>query len=220
MGYHKSIGCKRARCHRASTIEAEPTKPEQCRTKKRQGQVMGRHGLVTIAFSLPYDQGRRQRSDSRADMNDKSSCKIKGAKIPDPATHAPDPMGERIVDKGCPQDEEDKISLEFKPLCKCAGDESGGNHRKHHLKDHECLVRNGGGVVGEGIKSHTVQTDPFKTSYEMANIRAKCETISIKNPLDGDDSEGDKALHDRPQNIFRSHHASVEEGKAWCHQHD
>src|SRR4030042_6108085 len=112
-------------------------------------------------------------------MDNKPSGKVKSAKISNPTSYSPDPVCKRIVDKCCPQNEEDKVGLEFKSFGKCAGNQSGCNHSKHHLEDHKCLVRNCGCVVRVGIKSHTSEPNPFKTSDNVANIRAKCETVSV-----------------------------------------
>ena len=153
-------------------------------------------------------------------MNDQPPCKIEGAEISDPASYSPDPVGKRIIDKGCPEDEEDKIGLELKSFGKCACDQGGCDHGKHHLKDHECLMGDGGRIIGEGVKSHTSQPDPIKASDDMADVRSEGKAISIEDPLDGDDSEGDKALHDRSEDILASDHTSVKKGKSGCHEHD
>src|SRR4030042_590384 len=99
MCHDESIGCKRTGGHSASTIQTQPPEPEKRCTQKRQGQVMRRHGLVAIAFPLSYYQGCRQCCDSRADMYDKASCKIESAKISNPTTCTPDPVGQRLINK-------------------------------------------------------------------------------------------------------------------------
>src|SRR4030043_1127155 len=84
------------------------------------------------------------RSDSRADMDYQSSGKIEGPKIPDPSPHAPDPMGQGIINKGGPENEKDKIGLKFKPLSKGTCDQCRCDDCEHHLEDHESLMRTGG----------------------------------------------------------------------------
>src|SRR4030042_1584406 len=137
---HKGRGCQRARCHSTSTIKAKPSKPEQGRAQKGHGQVVGRHRFVTIPLSLADHEGCCQCGNSRADMNNKSSRKIKSTEISDPATHPPDPVRKRIVDKCCPEDEKDKIGLELKSFSKRDCDQCRRNPTKHNLKDNKSLM--------------------------------------------------------------------------------
>ena len=144
MCHHKGIGGKGTRCHCASAIKTKPAKPKKRSAEKGHGEVVGRHGLVTIAFSFPHNKCGGQGCDTGADMNDKSPSKIEGAKVPDPATYTPHPVSERVIDECCPKDEEDQISLEFKSFSKCTGNQCRSDYGKHHLKNHKCLVRDGG----------------------------------------------------------------------------
>ena len=75
-------------------------------------------------------------------------------------------------------------------------------------------------VIGIGIESDASQTDPVEASDDVADIRAEGEAVSVEDPLDGDDAKGDKALHDRSQDILSSDHAAVEKGESGGHQHD
>src|SRR4030042_715777 len=154
MCHHEGIGCKRTRCHRTSTIEAKPTKPEKRSTQKCHGEVVGRHGLIPIALFFSHNEGGSQCSDTRADMDDKAPSKIKGAKISDPAAHTPNPVGKRVIDKCCPKNEENKIGLKLKPFSKCAGDQGRSNDSKHHLKNHECLMWDGGCIIGICVETN------------------------------------------------------------------
>src|SRR4030065_356019 len=110
---------------------------------------MGRHGFLTVAPSFPYDQASCQCSDSGTDVNDKPSGKVEGPKISNPATCPPDPVGERVIDKGRPENKEDKIGLELKSLGKSPRDQGRGDDSEHHLKNHEGLMGNRSRIIGE-----------------------------------------------------------------------
>jgi hypothetical protein len=77
-------------------------------------------------------------------VDHQSSGKIEGAQVPDPAAHSPNPMSNRIVDEGGPENKKDQIGFEFKPFSKSPRNQGGCDDRKHHLKDHKGLMRNGG----------------------------------------------------------------------------
>ena len=57
-------------------------------------------------------------------------------------------------------------------------------------------------IIGKGIKSHTSQPNPGKTSDDVSDVRPESQAVTVEDPLDGDHSESDKTLHDRAENIF------------------
>ena len=169
---------------------------------------------------LADDHRRHKSGDSRADVNDKSPREIERTQIMNPSSDSPNPVRDRGVDERRPQDNEHEVRLKPKALRKCAGNKSGSDDSEHHLKNHEQLMGDRRRIVRIRFQPDAAQSSPLQTADNMSDIRPECETVTEKDPLDGNNAESDKALHHCPQDVFSPHHAPVKEGKARSHQHD
>src|SRR4030042_1724173 len=69
-------GCKGTRGHCASAIKTKPAKPKKRSAEKGHGEVVGRHGLVTIAFSFPHNKCGGKGCDTQADMTEQTPSNI------------------------------------------------------------------------------------------------------------------------------------------------
>ena len=146
----------------------KPNQPNQSRAAPRSVMVKLWGGIgspVTSSFS--HHESGCKRGDAGTDVDHQPSCKIKGAEISDPSSHSPYPVGKGVVDKGGPQDEEDEVGFKLEPLGDRTRNESGRDHGKHHLKDHECLMGDGGRIIGKGIESYALQPDPLQASDDL-----------------------------------------------------
>ena len=87
------------------------------------------------------------------------------------------------------QREQDKTA-ELHPFGKCPGDQRRRDHRKHHLEEHECMVRYGGRIIGIRFPSNPVEPEPFKPTDDAPYVRPKGERVTPQHPLDTDQSRG------------------------------
>ncbi len=89
-------------------------------------------------------------------MDDRPSGEVQRPEVSDPSPDSPHPVRERIVDEGRPQQREQDKAAELHPFGIGAGDQRRSDHRKHHLEEHEGLVRYRGSIIGIGRSPHAV----------------------------------------------------------------
>src|SRR5258707_10304982 len=106
-------------------------------------------------------------------------------------------MSERIVDKRSPKNNENEKRAELDALSERAGNQRWRNDGKHHLIDHKSSVRNSSGIVGIRLGPDPAQAKPLQaTEPSAADVRRKCQAVAPQGPLDGDDGDNNKAMHD------------------------
>jgi hypothetical protein len=120
-------------------------------------------------------------------------------------------MGERVIDQGRPKQNENDKGAEFCALGKRAGYQSRRNDREHHLVDHESLMGNRSSVIGVGFRSHAVQADPIQAAYEPTDIGAKGQAVAKQYPLNSDEGDDDKTLHDSPKGVLSSNQSTIKQ---------
>ena len=88
-------------------------------------------------------------------MDDRAAGEVEGALLEQPAVGHPDPVGQRIIDQGGPEQDEDAVGGELDPLGQGAGDQGHGDHGEHALVHGEDIFRDGarlrGDVLEEGV---------------------------------------------------------------------
>ncbi len=89
-----------------------------------------------------------------------SACKIERAERFQPAASTPDPVADRIIHECRPEQAENDKCGKLHPLGKRACDQCRSNDCKHHLIDHEQLVRNRSGIIGIRRQSDALEAKP------------------------------------------------------------
>ena len=169
------------------------------------------HGLLPVPLALADDEHGGEGGDAGGDVHHGAPGKIEGAELVEPASVAPHPVGERVVHEGGPRQHEDDEGGELLALGEGARDERGGDHREHHLEEHEGLVGNGRGIRGIGLRAHPAQARPLEPADDASLVRPEGEGVAPEHPLHGDQGEDDEAVHERPERVLLPHHAAVEE---------
>ena len=133
----------------------------------------------------------------------------------DPATFAPHPMGQRVIDERGPEERKHQEAAELHSFGVGTTDECDGDHRKHGLEDHVGLMRNRRRIVGiRLIHRDASQPHPFQPADNVPLVRPESETVAPQHPLDADQAEDDEAVHNGPQRILLPDHPAVEQGQA------
>ena len=118
-----------------------------------------------VALELGVD-GRREHLDerghARADMHHRAAGEIQhrhpAAQRPvEIAALAPNHVAQRKIHNRDPEQHEQHVSLELDPLRHRAADERGRDDGKHHLKQHERLLRHRSGVIRIRRAVHAMQ---------------------------------------------------------------
>src|SRR5665647_1675788 len=135
-------------------------------------------------------------------MNYCASCEVKRAEVAQPPVNTPYPMSHGVVNKGSPEKDERHKSRETHSFCKSSGNQSWCYYCKHHLKYHECLVRNCWRIIRIRSKSYPFKTDPIQVADKVAYIRSESQAIAPDRPLQADEYHCKEAVHNGAQNIL------------------
>ena len=150
IGDHEGAGRQTPGGHRAAGIEAEPAEPEQRGAEHHVGGVVRLHLLLPRPMRGPSIFAATRAETPELMWTTLPPAKSRAPRSRSQPSQPPDPVGQRVVDEGRPEQAEDHVGLEALPLGEGPGDQGGRDHREHHLEDHEGLVRDGRGVA-EGI---------------------------------------------------------------------
>src|SRR3972149_10320047 len=111
-------------------------------------------------------------------MHDRASGEIKRAKDPEPPADAPDPVSERVIYEGRPQQRENEERGELHPFGEGSRYKRGRYHGEHHLEEHERLMRDsGGGIRGRGL-GYAREPEELEAAYETQPVRGEREACS------------------------------------------
>ena len=142
----------------AAGVEAEPAHPQEPGSQDGEGDVVGFHGELAEALAGTDHHGKGQGGITRGDVDHGAAGEVQDPQFIEPAALAPDPVGQRIIDQGDPDEAEEQEGLEAHPFYEGPGDQGRGDHREHHLEGGEEPVGNGLGVVGIGGRAHAGET--------------------------------------------------------------
>src|SRR3989475_8754400 len=194
-------------------IDAEPAEPERVRAQHGLRGVMRLGLLLAEADSPAEHEGGDQGRNAGTDVDDGPAGEVERAELMKPSTRAPDPVRDRVVDECRPEQREEHEGLEALTFSERAADQGGRDNGKHHLENHEGLMRNGGRVIGVRREAHVVQSDPFEAADDMELVRSEGETVAPENPLDTDEAEDEKAMHDGREDVLAADEPPVEEAE-------
>ena len=93
----------------ATTVEAEPTNPEENSSEHDVGDVVGtvrKTGVLAVTSALSEHEGVREGGSTRADMDRGATSEVETAHEQGPTIGVPGPVGNRIVDNRCPDEDE------------------------------------------------------------------------------------------------------------------
>ena len=75
-------------------------------------------------------------------------------------------------------------------------------------------------AAASAVHGHAMQPDEIEATDEAGMGRAKGQAVPDDNPLDGHESKGVKAVHERRQHVLALHHAAVKQREGGSHEHD
>ena len=142
------------------------------------------------------------------DRNHSAECPIKVTAL------APDDVGEREVNDRRPSNHQEDERTEFHSFGKGSGDQSWSDNGKHHLIDHECLLRDGRCVIEIGSRAHAFQKEEGEWIADEGVTFSKGHPIAKNKPKYADQGDEKKALHHGGEDILGSHQSSIKKGEA------
>ena len=114
-----------------------------------------------------------------------------------------------------PEENKEHIAAEFHAFSNGAADEGRSDDCEHALEHDEGISRYG---AGEGFGGGAHEEDLAEIADDCVTW-SKSQGIAEGDPLNTNDSEGRKGMHDRIENVLFLHHPSIEERKTRKHEH-
>ena len=209
-------------------VEPEPAEPQQPRSEHHEGQVVRADiRVLHEAEALAQNHGQHEARDAGVHVHDGSAGEVEGRDLAaDDAggaedSAAPDPVGDRRVDKRHPQRGEEQPGAEPDAFGDRPADQGDGDDGERGLETDEHHVRQAGSLaadaagqpaqaeVGEGVPDESAE-----------GIGPERHAVAPQGPDDGDDAHGAEAHHHDVQDGFHSHESAVEEREAGSHEED
>ncbi|KAL9097965.1 MAG: hypothetical protein Q9163_006278, partial [Psora crenata] len=220
-------------------VEAEPSEPEKGGSQDDQRDVVrteiGHHLLLTPA----QDEAVRQRGQTGADFDRPSPGVVQHAVIKAPSAGIPHPTGDRAVDEGRPEEDEDHEREHPASLRSGSGSDGGCGGAELHLCGwgEDCFsgrllnpprIRRGQwtefGDQGRGFNlgSQSIhQAEMLQIADEaIGGLPGEGEGVPPKVPLEGDDGVAGHADPYHRQGGFPTGEAGVEEAQSRDHDED
>ncbi len=183
---------------------------------------MGLEAVGLAPDARTENEGRDERGDAGADMDDGAPGEVDGAEVAEPAAFTPDPMSDRRVDQERPQQREEDESLELLPFGEGTRDESRRDDGEHHLEGHVGRARDGGRVLCQRSGTDAAEADVVEPADDApaVDVLAERQGEAEENPRNADESQDEDAVHDRAEDVLATDEAAVEERQPGRHQHD
>ena len=192
-----------------TTVETEPSEPEQGGTYHRHRQTVGHKIGPAKALSRPNNKNSGQGGHTAGGVDHQTAGEVHYTKATEPAAAAPDPVTDRVINKYRPKHRENHKRHEPDPLGKGSGDQRRRDYGKHALINHKHCLRNGRGVVRTWGRGDAVEPEPRQITDKAADSRPKRHRIAQIDPFDSYQRYHKQALHDRTEHILAPDHARV-----------
>lgn len=203
-----------------AAVESEPSKPEEDGAEGDERDVVRaevhHHLLVTSA----EDPGVGESRHAGTDLDGDTTGVVEDAVLEGPAVGVPNPVCERAVDEGSPEEDEDHAGNDAATLSNGADGKRTSDGAEHHLVEG---VEEGGNERGadRGGAQDLLETEVVHVADEgVSGCLAEGERVAPEIPLEDDDAEGH---HDDPEHgegRLSSSEAGVEESDAGDHDED
>ncbi|CAB4560860.1 unannotated protein [freshwater metagenome] len=218
-GVHE-CGCSNAiRSECGTSVETEPTEPQNAGSQKGEGKVVRMHSFTRPSLALSKNDDHCECSRTSVDVHNRTTGEVEGAELGQPAT-AEDPVRHGGVDKDKPQRNEDAVGLELESVSSRSGDKRRSDDRECHLIGAEQHERDRESKrfipcrCGDVAHPSEVKVADEAPVTEVAERQGEGDG----HPDDGHEAHGKEVLHEHAEHILRPDHAAVEKRQTWSHE--
>jgi hypothetical protein len=177
-----SHGSTKVAAERGTTVESEPTEPEEDGSEDDVRDIVRSvvKFMGAVSTALAQHDGIGEGGGTRRDVDGSTSSEIESAQLVDPTVGVPRPAGNGIIDNGCPDKDEDDGRKHTTTLGDSANGESRGNSSEHTLENGKEKIGNVAGFLGK----NTLETKVVEISNEFAPGPGKGKRITPEEPLE------------------------------------
>lgn len=216
---------------RRSTIETEPSEPDENGTKKYKSWVMGFVVYpLTLVVTLSKNESVSQRSPTTGDVDRASSSKIEGWQVVQPAIGVPCPACDWAVNNGGPEEGKDQRWKDAATLEGASNHDLDSAGAEQHLIEAEDDL---GDVdrAGRGSGDNVLHAEVGQVTNEGVGSARVGKRVTPEHPLEADavsDISTCQSLHVRGMDLHAADHEGLEQhgqsrlspGKAAIHETD
>lgn len=171
-----------------AAVETEPAEPEESSTDKDKGNIVGHGRRVVVVLALAKDHGVGNSSGSGTDVHGSATGIVHDTHDGQPAVGAPDPVGDDVVDKGAPDEQEQDRRHDAHALGRCTIRQSRSDGGEHELEEEEGTTGDIGGAW-VGLPADAPADKVIQVADEWPTSGAEGEGEPPEVPLDRDESD-------------------------------
>jgi len=149
IGNNAGHGCSEIAAQCTTTVEPEPTKPEENGSEDDVGNIVRSvvEFVSPVATALAQHDRVCKGGGTRRDVDRSTTGEIETSENKHPTVWVPCPAGDGIIDNGCPYEDEDAARKHSSSFSGSADGKCGSNCCEHTLEDGEGEIRNVTGLL-------------------------------------------------------------------------
>lgn len=141
VGYNTGHGSAQVGREGRTTVEAEPTEPDEAGTDNNVRHGVGAE-VAVVTGTTAEDKSIGKSSTTRRNVDRGTTSEIQTTHHKAPSGRVPCPAGDEIIDKGCPEENEDEGGEDAATLGSSTDGQGGSQASKHALEEHKDQIRN------------------------------------------------------------------------------
>jgi hypothetical protein len=235
VGVPASHGSAKVGTEGRSTVEAQPSEPQENGAEGDEGDVVRTEVKHHLLLAATEDHRVGEGTATGNDLDGSSTSVVESTPLEEPAVDVPGPVCDGAVYDGGPQPDEDHHGDKTTALSNATDDDGSSDSAELHLstvsdgsryaKCSTYLVervqelRNQRRTLA-GSTKHALETEPVEVANEATGSRAESKRVSPEVPLEGDNGGREHARPDQGKGGLSASKARVEEGQTGNHDHD
>jgi hypothetical protein len=170
-----------------ATVECEPAEPQEDGAEGDERDVVGTEVEHHLLLATSENHGVGERRHTRSNLDGSATGVVEDTPAEGPAARSPHPTGDRAVDKGGPDEDENEERHEAAALSDGACDNCGRDGAELHLVESEEEVGNKCRAwTGRGESVHETEFSEVANESVRRSV-AESERVSPEVPLEADD---------------------------------
>ena len=202
---------------RGTTVEAEPTNPQEDGAENNVSDVVRavrKTVVLVVASALAEHQRVGKSASARGNVDGTATSKVVAGQVVQPAVAVPCPVCDRVVDNGGPDEDEDEGGQNATTVRNGTNGKGWRDGGEHALVEHEQNVRNTTDILAHGLH----ETEVVEGAEERVAGARESERVAPEEPLEGDNADREHREEQKLEGRFTAGETTVEETDTGNHQ--
>lgn len=169
-----------------TTVEAEPSKPDEAGAEEDEGGVVRLvvHGVLATLGALAEDESVGEGGPAGGDVDGSSSGVVEGGEVEEPSVGVPGPACDRAVDDGAPAEAEDERGDDAATLEGASDDDLDGTGGEEEFVETEDNLGEVDTARGGG-SGDVLHAEVCHVTDEGVGCAGKGKRVAPEDPLEG-----------------------------------